>query len=294
MLKYTKYSYLNKRIPYILLFCFSALGAQKITIINNTDEPIIVKNGKKEEVVKEHRKNDFSDTSRLAISGQSTFSKYINLFLEPTDKLSIAIEKDKSTIYTGNQAALNQYINEELTEDTFGKINAYESAGEKKNINELKNTSELLFADILRKAKLSSILVSSEDKISVKRLKTYMKYNWLNTIFFTLNRQDKTFKKEALNYYYKRYIEMDIAKYSCGSSFQYGVLETLVKNKDLLQAELPTYPIVEHTDDDAINQYLPQNCQREYFLIKYKYLDHINGHNKEYYQRVLREKFNEQ
>lgn len=53
-------------------------------------------------------------------------------------------------------------------------------------------------------------------------------------------------------------------------------------------------PIVEHTDDDNLNKYLPQNCQKQYFQEKYNYLEHINGHNKGYYKKVLREKFNEE
>ncbi|SDI62970.1 hypothetical protein [Chryseobacterium jejuense] len=148
--------------------------------------------------------------------------------------------------------------------------------------------------DVLKKTKLPDIVVYSEDKISTKRLKNHIKYNWLYTVFSTLDRKETSFKKEAINYYFKKYIETDIKKYHCNNSLLYNVIEILAKNKNLLQIEIPIYPIVEHTEDDSTNQYLPQSCQKQYFQQKYNYLEHINGHNKEYYKKVLREKFNEE
>lgn len=279
---------------FILLFLFSAVRAQMLTIINNTDNPIIVKNGKKEITLNKRDKKEFIDTNTISITIPNNLNQNINLFLEPTEKLNIALEKDKKFVYTGDKAALHKYLNETLNVDTFGKINTYEQIGQKKNIGELKNISELLLVDVLKKTKLPNIVVSSEDKISTKRLKNHIKYNWLYTLFSTLDRKETSFKKEAINYYFKKYIETDIPKFSCTTSFHYSVIEVIAKNKSLLSAELPTYPIIEHTDDDNINQYLPQNYQKQYFQQKYNYLEHINGHNKEYYKKVLREKFNEE
>nr|WP_315031828.1 hypothetical protein [uncultured Chryseobacterium sp.] len=295
MVQYTQYIFLNKRIAYILLFLFSAIKAQKLTITNNTDNPIIVKDGKKEVTINSKDKKEFNETNTAYINVSNDFHQNIILFLEPTEKLNIAIEKDQKFVYTGDQAALHEYINERLTLETFGKTNIYYNIEDKKNIGELKNTSELLLLDILKKSKISNILITPEDKNSVKRVKTHIKDQWLYTLFLTFDRAnlDNAFKKEAINYYFKKYIEPDIAKYNCSYSLRYLVIKTLAKNKSLLQAELPMYPIIEHTDDDEINQYLPQNCQREYFRNKYKYLEHINGHNKEYYKKVLIEKFND-
>lgn len=291
-----KYSFTDKRMFFILLFLFSAVRAQMLIITNNTGNAIIIKNGKNEVTLNNKDKKEFTETNNVIIKIPNSLNQNINLFLEPTQKLNISIEKDQKFVYTGDQAALHEYINEKLTIETFGKTSTYYNIEDKKNIGELKNTSEMLLVDILKNSKLPNILISPDDKYSVKRLKNYIKYQWLYTLFLTFDRPnlDKIFKKEAINYYFKKYIESDIAKYSCDYSLRYLVIKTLAKNKTLLQAELPIYPIVEHTDDDNVNQYLPQNCQKQYFQEKYNYLEHINGHNKEYYKKVLIEKFNEE
>lgn len=290
-----KYLFLDKRMASILLFSFCGLKAQELTLINKTDDLIIVKNEKKEISINSHSKKEFNEINMISINIADKLLRNINLFLEPTEKLNITIEKDQKFVYTGNQAIIHEYINETLTNKTFGKTNVYYNIEDKKNIEELKITSEMLFADILKKCKLSNILISPDDTDSVKRLKNYIKYQWLYTLFLTFDRSnlDQAFKKEAINYYFKKYIEPDITKYSCDYSLRYLVIKTLAKNKTLLQAELPIYPIVEHTDDDNVNKYLPQSCQKQYFQEKYNYLDHTNGHNKEYYKKVLIEKFNE-
>lgn len=288
-----KYSFLNKRITFgILLFCFITLQSQNITVINATNEPVMIKNNNQSVKLNNESKKEFSGVNSISING-SNLSRTINIFLEPKEKLSITIEKDKNLLFTGNHSFLHEYISETLNVDLFGKIPLYEQIGEKKNFNELKTVSELLLVDILKKVKLSSIIVSPEDKDSTKRLKNHIKYNWLSTLFSTFNRRDKTFRKEALNYYYKKYIETDIKTYRCSNFLDYSIIETLAKNQEFLQINLPTYPIVEHTDEDSI-QHLPISCQKQYFIDKYNYLEHINGHNKDYYKRILVEKFNDQ
>lgn len=289
-----KYSFIHKRMFFILLFLFSGVRAQMVTVTNNTGKPIVVKNGKKEMTINSRDKKDFTETDRIEIKTSDNLLRYINLFLDPTDKLKITLDKNNEVIYSGDKSALHEYLTEKLNVDTFGKINTYELIGQKKNSGELKNVSELLLLDVLKKAQLPNIVVSPEDKISTKRLKNYIKYNWLYTLFSTFAQREAGLKKELINYYFKKYIETDIPKFSCTKSLHYNVIEVLAKNKSLLQTELPVYPIVEHTDDDKVNQYLPQNCQKQYFQEKYDYLEHINGHNKEYYKKVLREKFNEE
>ncbi|SHE63325.1 hypothetical protein SAMN02787073_0784 [Chryseobacterium vrystaatense] len=292
--KKMKYSYLSKTIFPFLLFSFAVLSAQKIIIINNAGESINVKSGKKEITINGNDKKEFSETKRISISGSKDLNRFINIFLEPSDQLVIAVQKNTTIHYSGDQASLHQYINEQLNIDTFGSINLYENAGNNKKAGELKNISELLLVNIMKKANLRNILITQNDKDSTKRLKNHIKYSWLNTLFPSIGRADMDFRKEVINYYFKKYIEPDIEKYSCGNSLQYNVLEILAKNKDILQAKLPVYPIVEHTDADNINQYLPQNCQKQYFRNKYNYLEHINGHSKAYYKKVLKEKFNDE
>lgn len=278
---------------FILVFLFSGVKAQTLTITNNAGNPIIIKSSKKEVTLNNRDKKEFTETDKISITIPNDLNQNINLFLEPTEKLNIAVEKGNKFVYTGDRAKLHEYLNEKLNTDTFGKINTYEQISQKKNHGELEKVSELLLVDVLNKTGLSNIVVSSEDKIAIRRLKNYIKYNWLYTIFPTLDRRETSFKKEEINYYFKKYIEKDIPKFSCTTTFHYSIIEILTKNKSLLPTELPTYPIVEHTDDDNLNKYLPQNCQKQYFQEKYNYLEHINGHNKEYYKKVLREKFNE-
>lgn len=291
-----KFSFMIKRIFFILLFYFSALHAQKISIINNTDESITVNNGKKNIVINATEKKELSNiTDRISLKNKKDMDRSINLFLEPADKITIAVEKNNIIIYTGDKAILHEYLNEKLNVETFGKINTYQKASEKKNIEEIKNTSELLISNVMKRAKLTSLILSPDDNESTKKLKTHIKYNWLYTIFPTLETKDKdkNLKKEAIHYYYKKYIESDIAEYSCNGFFQYHVIQVLAKNKDQLQIKMPIYPIIENTDEDKVNQFLPKNCQKYYFLGKYQYLDHIDNPQKEYYKKVLSEKFNE-
>lgn len=288
-----KYSYLSKRIFFILLFSFFALQAQKVTLINNTGEAVTIESGKTEMVITPNHKKELLSTDRFSISSPNDLNRFINIFLEPADEMNISIDSKNQLAYTGHHSSLHKYLNEQLNIDTFGNIILYENAGNRKNIGELKNSSELLLVAIMKKVNLKNIMISSEDTNSTKRLKNHIKYNWLTTIFSTISKKDKDFRKEVVNYYFKKYIETDIKKYSCNGSFPYTVLETLVKNKDLLEGELPIYPIIEHTEDDHINRYLPTGCQRQYFRNKYNYLEHINGPNKEYYKNVLKEKFND-
>ncbi|WP_336962459.1 hypothetical protein [Chryseobacterium contaminans] len=280
-----KYSFIYTRMFFILVFLFSGVKAQTLTITNNAGNPIIIKSSKKEVTLNNRDKKEFTETDKISITIPNDLNQNINLFLEPTEKLNITVEKSNKFVYTGDRAKLHEYLNEKLNTDTFGKINTYEQISQKKNHGELEKVSELLLVNVLNKTGLSNIVVSSEDKISIRRLKNYIKYNWLYTIFPTLDRRETSFKKEAINYYFKKYIEKDIPKFSCTTTFHYSIIEILTKNKSLLPTELPTYSIVEHTDDDNLNKYLPQNCQKQYFQEKYNYLEHINGYNKEYYKK---------
>lgn len=82
--------------------------------------------------------------------------------------------------------------------------------------------------DVLKKVQLPNIVVSSEDKIATKRLKIIS-----NTIGFIPYSQRLTGKKETLKRYYQllfqKYIEKDIPRFSCTTSLQYSVMETLAK-----------------------------------------------------------------
>lgn len=293
--KNMKHLQLYKGIFCILLFCFSALSAQKITIINNTGEPFTVKDGKKELVLNEGGQKEFSGgINRLLINSGKNINRSFNIFLEPTEKLTITMKAGNTVVYTGDQAIVNEYLNEKLNAETYGKMKEYQNAVNRKNAGELKNTSELFLSGVLKKMKLSGVLLSPEDKGSAKKIKNHIKYNWLYTVLSTVATQkDKVFTQQAMHYYYKKYIESDLSQYSCSGTYQYNVIEILAKNKDMVQIELPKYPIVESTDADPVNQYLPKSCQRYYFQKKYDYLEHIHDPQKNYYEKVLNEKFND-
>lgn len=287
-----KYSFFNKRIFCIFLFYFSTISAQKITFINNTDKPITIENGNKEIIVKGHEKKELVDvTTRIKLK---EIGRYVELFLEPTEKMVITLEKDKTLHYLGDRASVFEYINGNLNIDTFGKNDDYLKAIEKKNLGELTKYSELLLIDILKKIKQTNILFLENDTCAVKEMKSYIKYNWLLTILSCIQSQkNKNFAGQAVNYYFKKYSEADIPQYRCTSYYQYHAIETYAKYNDFLSIKLPTYPIIEHTDKDNVLQFLPKNCQKHYFTKKYDYLNHINSPEKEYYSKILNEKFND-
>ncbi|MDR4893681.1 MULTISPECIES: hypothetical protein [unclassified Chryseobacterium] len=287
-----KQSFLGKRIFCILLFSYSVLSSQKITIINNNTGSVTIKNNKTEVILKEGNKKEFSGiVNKISIKGTQDLDRSLTIYLEPTEKLILTI-KNNTIVYQGDQAAINEYLNEKLNVDTYGKMKDYLQASEKKSLSPLKINSELFLTNILKKVNLKSIIISSEDTNSTKKIKTHIKYNWLYTIFSSvISLKDKNFSKEVINYYYQKYIESDITEFSCNGAFQYNVMEILIKNKDIVSAHFPMYTIVEHSDSDNINQYLPKTCQKYFFFNKYRYFEHINDPQKDYYEKVLNEKF---
>lgn len=291
-----KQSFLGKRIVFILLLYYSALSSQKLTIINNQAEAITIRISKEEVIIKGGNKKEFSNVgNRVSINGTQDLDRSLTTYLEPNEKLIITVQKDNTIAYTGDRANVNEYLNEKLNVDTFGKMKDYLKVSEKKNLVSLKITSELFLTEVLKKINLSSIDFSPEDTDLTKKIKNHIKYNWLYTLFSTvISLKDKNFTSQVITYYYKKYIDSDIKNYSCNGFFQYNVMVILVKNKDVVPAKFPIYSIVEPTDSDSINQYLSRTCQKFYFLDKYRYLNHINDPKKSYYEKVLNEKFNDQ
>lgn len=288
-----KYLFFNKRIASILLFYFSMANAQKIIFINNTDKFITIKNGTNEIIIKDHKKKELVNVMEEIMLKE--INRAIYLFLEPTEKLTIVLEKDNKCHYIGDHAKVYEYINGNLNIETFGKLNDYIKAVEKKNFGELNIYSELLLLNILKKINQTSILPSEKDSLAIKKMKSYIKYNWLMTIISAIEIQnDKGFTKQALSYYYKKYLEVDIPLYKCWTYYHYRAIEALAKKNDVLQIKLPIYSIIEkvNTTRDNIQQFLPKNCQKYYFSNKYNYLDHISSPEKEHYKKILNEKFN--
>lgn len=287
-------SFINKRISYILLFYFSTFTAQKLSVTNNTGEPIIIKTDNKISVLKNKEKIELADVKNgISFSNAKNLNRFINLFLKPTEKLDIAMESNYMFLYSGDQASNHEYINEKLNIETFGKIKNYLDATEKKNFSELRNASEITLNNILKNIDQVSIFPSKGDLDGVKKMKSYVKYNWLNTVLSAINTQkDKDFSQLALRYYFKQYIEPDIPTYVCNDSYHYKVLEIIARNKSSLNIQLPSYQIIEKTDEDKVNQFLPKSCQKFYFSNKYNYLKHINSPQKDYYKKILDEKFN--
>ncbi len=289
-------SFLGKRIVFILLLYYTALSSQYVTINNNSDVPVTVKNNEQETIIKSGDKKDFSVLlNRISISGTQDLDRTLTLYLEPSENLILTVKKDNTIKYTGDQAHINEYLNDKLNVATYGKMKDYLKVSEKKDLNPLTINSELFLTEILKKVNLKNIIVTTEDNNSTKKIKNHIKYNWLFTIFSSvINIKDKNFTQKAINYYYKKYIESDIKQYTCNDVYEYNVMEILIKNKDIINETFPIYPIVEHTDSDNINQYLPKKCQKYYFIKKYRYMNHINDSQKNYYEKVLNEKFNDQ
>lgn len=66
---------------FILLFLFSAIRAQTLTIANNTGNPILIKNGKKEVTINNQDKKEFTETDRIEIKHQMISSSISIYFL---------------------------------------------------------------------------------------------------------------------------------------------------------------------------------------------------------------------
>jgi len=119
------------------------------------------------------------------------------------------------------------------------------------------------------------------------------KERWFFTVFVSFNGShlDNT-GKELMLYYFEKYFKKDIATYSCDSWSEYDIIKRYSQNMKLLNLKLPRYEIVEHSEDDEVNQYMPAKCQEEYFRSSYSFWVHKKDLLRaEKDKKILAEKF---
>ncbi|MEC5172251.1 hypothetical protein [Chryseobacterium nepalense] len=117
-----------------------------------------------------------------------------------------------------------------------------------------------------------------------------MKYRWLGWFFLVGNTDGKSlFFRNAVNYYFSKYIKADIEFYSCNSLddfLKYNIIETIVKLNSK-EIKLPIYPIVKSTEYDSLNKYLPKNCQQAKLLENYSFNLHKKNPKYKLYKEIL-------
>ncbi|MEY8761314.1 hypothetical protein [Chryseobacterium tongliaoense] len=294
----------SKRIfSILLLFLFFNLFSQKIAIDNKNDYALTIKYKDQKIKLKGGESKTISGNEirylNIMYDNGKNISKDVPLFLKPDESLKMTIgnyDQDHFIKFKGDRDSLHSlvvnqqhwilYINEAKYIDIYYK---------KKNTQGLINFSTIVLADYLNKIKksLNASPLDKEDEI-YKRIGKYAINDWLSSVYLIFS-GSKTLDlrtREVVLYYYNKYLKRDIEDYSCEYKIQYNTIEVLAQHINQINIALPKYPIIENTGDDAVNQYIPQSCQKYYFINKLKYSNHINSPEKEYYEKVLKEKFN--
>ncbi|GAA5092244.1 hypothetical protein GCM10023210_20880 [Chryseobacterium ginsengisoli] len=281
----------------ILLFsCF--YSAQNITIDNKNNFPVEVTYSHKTIEIGVNQKKIINETNRIktiSISSKNggKLKRGISLFLNPKESLSINLKQD-TVKFKGDKDGLHDYVNHHTFEGYLAyKITEYQKYNQNNDAKGFIRTSEMYLADVLKKIeKLNNSPLGRED-FYYKEIEKLAKEQWLFTVFvsFNGNKLDNT-GKELMLYYFEKYFKKDIETFSCNSWVDYDIIHKYSLNNKLLNLKLPKYEIVEHTDDDDINQYMSAKCQEYYFSSSYKFL--VNKKDlvrAERYKKILIEKF---
>lgn len=295
-------NYHSKRtLSILLLFLFLNLFSQKITIENKSNTTIEIKYKTNRVKLKEGEKKIISEKeiNELSIeynSEKNLIIKYIPILLNSDETLSLTIDNyDKTIEFKGDKVALHNLVVNQQHYILYENIGKYQDIlYKKRSPKELMNFSEFVLSDYLNKIKtLNTSSLGMEDKI-YKRIEKYVINDWIVSLYlvFTGSKTLDLQSRELVLYYFNKYVKKDVENYSCQYKLQYNIISELAKYVDQLNIAFPKYMIVENTGDNVINQYLPPSCQRFYFSEKYKYFKNINSSEKEYYNNVLKEKFN--
>jgi hypothetical protein len=215
----------------------------------------------------------------------------IPLFLNPQESLHISLIKD-TIKFKGDKDALHDYYNLGFGYLTL-KIGEYQNYYQKGNVKGFINTSEMYLGEVLTKAeRLNNSPLGRED-IGYKEFERLMKQRWFFTVFVSFGgRKLGDVEKDLMLYYYEKYFKKYIEKYSCDTWVEYDILRRYSLHQKVLGLSLPKYEIVEHSDDDEVNQYLAAKCQQEYFRMSYDFWvgkkDLVRA---EKYKKILTEKF---
>ena len=279
---------------FLLLSCFCS--AQNITIDNKSDFPVEIKYSHKKIEIGVNQKKMISEKERIKnISIQyrndKKLERNIALFLDPQQSLGINLRKD-TVKFKGDKDRLHDYIYRGIESDLIFKITEYQNYNQENDAKGFIRTSEMYLSDALKKVEKLNNSPSGREDLYYKEIEKTIKKRWFFTVFISFNgdQLDNT-GKELMLYYFEKYFKKDIATYSCESWEQYDILRKYSLNNKLLNLKLPKYEIVEHTEDDTINQYLPAKCQEFYFRSSYDFLVHKKDSRAERYKKVLIDKF---
>jgi hypothetical protein len=213
------------------------------------------------------------------------------VFLSPQESLNINLRKD-TVNFKGDKDALHDYVNGQFGEFMF-KITEYQKYAQNNDAKGFIRTSEMYLADVLAKVERLNNSPSGREDIHYKEIEELAKDRWFFTVFVSFNgsQLDNT-GKELMLYYFEKYFKKDIANYSCDSWSEYDIIRRYSQNIKLLNLKLPKYEIVEHCEDDEVNQYLPKKCQGDYFRGSYNFWVHKKDLVRaEKYKKILEEKF---
>ncbi|MCJ8152971.1 hypothetical protein MKJ01_04230 [Chryseobacterium sp. SSA4.19] len=286
----------GKLLTALIFSCFYA--AQNVTIDNKSGyHTVVTYDHKKMEIGNNQNrtvidKNGIQNISIL-YGNDKKAERNISLFLNPQESLTIYLVKD-AIAFKGEKEHLHDYVYRGFGYDLTPKITEYQKYYQSSDAKGFIRTYELYLADVLKKVeRLNSSPYGIED-IHYKEVEKIARKRWFFTVFVSFNggSQLNNTGKELLLYYFEKYFKKNIATYSCDSWDQYDIIYKYSQHIKLLNLKLPKYEIVEHTDDDEINQYLPEKCQEQHFRSSYNFLvykkDLVRA---EKYKKILTEKF---
>ncbi|WP_027378742.1 hypothetical protein [Chryseobacterium daeguense] len=282
------------RIFFISFSCFCP--AQQITVDNKNSSPVQVKYAQEKIEVAGNQKKKIIAKGLKSISifnkNNEKLNRDIPIFLDPDQSLDIILAKD-SIKFLGDKDHLHEYNYAGFWHELTLKIPEYQKFYQKNDPNGFIRASELALGNVLAKVERLNNSPSGRNDNHFKEIEKAAKKRWFFTVFVSFNgmKIGET-EKELMKYYYEKYFKKDIASYNCNSWDEYEIIRRFSQHSKTLHIKLPRYEIVEHTDDDEINQYLPFKCQEEYFRNSYNfYINKKDEVRAEKFKRILTEKF---
>jgi hypothetical protein len=292
-MKYVRLKISSKILLFLVFSCLCP--AQNITINNKSNFPIEVKYAQKKVDIGVNQKkivNAKNEANTISVFYNNNKKRKISLFLNSQESLNITIKQD-SVMFTGDKSELHDYVNRRLEGDLTLKIPEYQNYYQKNDAKGFIRTSEMYLADVLKKAERLNNSPFGREDVHYKEIEKIAKDRWFFTVFvsFGSNKLTNT-EKQLMLYYFEKYFKKDIATFSCNSWADYDILRRYSLHRKLLNLILPKYDIIEHTDEDEINQYLPAKCQEYYFRSSYDFWVHKKDLVRaEKYKKILIEKF---
>jgi len=282
----------------VLFLIFSCLStAQNITIENKSDFPVEIQYNQKKVDIEVNQKKTINEKNRLKeisiLEKKSNIEKFnIPLFLNSEQSLNINFSRD-SIKFAGDKAKLHDYVLKHLIYDLTMKIGEYQNYYQKNDPKGFIRTSEMYLGDVLIKIeKLNNSPLGRKD-IHYKEIEKKAKDRWFFTVFASIGSGKlSNTEKDLMLYYYEKYFKKDINTFSCDFGYSYEIMRRYSLYHKALGLNLPKYEIVEHSDEDEVNQYLPAKCQQEYFRMSYSFwIEKKDLVRAEKDKKILTEKF---